>query len=87
VDASGISQWTPNGMALSSGSAQLPVIASNGAGGAIVAWDDSRSLYPDHNIFSRAVSAAGTTGWPAAGTAMCTAGGDQTVTQKMVIAR
>jgi hypothetical protein len=77
VNASGVSQWTTNGIALSSGSAELPVIAANGAGGAIVAWDDSRSLYPDHNIFTRALSSAGAMSWPAPGTAMCTAGGDQ----------
>ena len=45
MNASGVPQWTANGVLLTNALAgqDRPVIASNGAGGAIVAWKDVRS--------------------------------------------
>ena len=45
LDASGVSQWTTNGVELAPapGSQQEPKIVHGGAGAAIVAWDDSRA--------------------------------------------
>ena len=52
-------------------------IVTDGAGGAIVAWQDARSvnidIYAQHVLASGAVDAA----WPVNGRALCTAAGDQ----------
>jgi len=58
----------------------LPTIVSDGLGGAIVTWSDSRSgttdIYAQHVLASGAVDAQ----WPADGRALCTAAGAQTTT-------
>jgi len=45
VDAAGVVQWAPNGVALclAASSQSFPAIVSDGAGGAIVTWQDFRS--------------------------------------------
>jgi hypothetical protein len=54
-----------------------PTIVADGAGGAIVTWDDSRSgtadIYAQHVLSSGAVDPA----WPVDGRALCTAAGSQ----------
>jgi hypothetical protein len=74
VDGSGVPQWTPGGVGLATTSANqfAPVIASDGAGGAIVAWHDQ--TFYDYNLWARRVSAAGTVLWTAA---LCMAENDQ----------
>jgi flagellar hook capping protein FlgD len=59
VDADGAPQWTVGGVALCTGeSASLPMIVSDGAGGAIVAWQDNRvGLYSD--IYAQHVHGSG----------------------------
>jgi hypothetical protein len=57
VDASGTVLWTPQGVELSSVGI-TPVIASNGSGGAIVAWHGS-------GVHARGVDASGVPSWPA----------------------
>src|SRR5258706_11097479 len=44
IDATGASQWTPDGVPLctATDNQQLPTIAIDGAGGAFVAWQDRR---------------------------------------------
>ena len=49
----------------------LPTVASDGAGGAIVAWYDSRSGNAD--IYAQRISAAGAVEWTPDGVALCTA--------------
>src|SRR5204863_234844 len=57
----------------------FPTIVSDGVGGAIVTWYDSRSgnydIYAQHVLASGAVDGA----WPAGGRALCTAAGGQDV--------
>jgi hypothetical protein len=62
-----------------SGSQVFPVIVSDGAGGAIVAWQDGRSL-AGTDVFAQHVLANGQIDgrWPANGTALCTFTGNQT---------
>lgn len=72
VDATGVAQWTTDGVALCAAPLhQLhPVIISDGAGGAIVAWDDSRNgTYdlPAEDIFAQRVDAFGVVQWTADG--------------------
>ncbi|MGD1047795.1 MAG: FlgD immunoglobulin-like domain containing protein [Candidatus Krumholzibacteriaceae bacterium] len=76
VDASGAVQWTTAGVALctAAGDQEHPAITSDGAGGAIVTWDDMRG---DQNIYAQRVDAAGAVQWTADGVALCAAAGPQ----------
>jgi len=72
--------WPANGRALCTGLVQQtnPEIVSDGAGGAIVTWQDTRGnvgfdIYAQHVLASGAVDPA----WPANGRALCTAADDQ----------
>src|SRR5688572_9928467 len=73
INASGVAQWTANGVALCTAANYQfePRIVSDGAGGAIVAWYDDRSGNSD--IYVRRISGAGTPLWTANGVALCTA--------------
>jgi hypothetical protein len=78
VSAAGVPQWTANGVALCTAASDqgYPTIASDGAGGAIVTWEDLRSG-TSNDIYAQRVSAAGVPQWTANGVALCTAVGDQ----------
>ena len=69
VSATGVVQWTANGVAASDafGEHLGPVIASDGAGGAILAWTEGGSGSANKYIFAQRVSAAGALQWPAGG--------------------
>jgi hypothetical protein len=79
VNASGVPQWTANGVSLTnSPSGQgRPRIVSNGAGGAIVAWHDVRN--GDTDIFAQRILANGTLdpAWPPGGRAIATSYAEQ----------
>jgi hypothetical protein len=77
VNASGAVLWTANGVALcaTAGEQFNPQITSDGAGGAIVTWHDTRSGFYD--IYAQRVNASGAVQWTANGVALCTATGDQ----------
>lgn len=72
LNASGVPQWTANGVALCTATAdqQVPKIASDGAAGAIVVWQDTRNGNTD--VYAQRVSAAGVPQWTANGVAVCT---------------
>ena len=80
VNAAGVPQWTANGVALctAAGVQQSPTIVSDGAGGAIVTWQDLRGG-TTYDIYAQRVNAAGVPLWTADGVAQCTAGNDQLV--------
>jgi hypothetical protein len=73
LNASGAVQWTPDGVALCAATAFQygPQIISDGAGGAIVTWNDNRGGYYD--IYAQRVNASGAAQWAANGVAICTA--------------
>jgi hypothetical protein len=78
VNASGSTEWTQNGVALcaAAGDQTSLDIASDGAGGAIVAWQDYRNGNDD--VYAQRVSFAGEPLWMADGVAVCAmAGADQ----------
>ena len=79
VNAAGTPQWTPDGVALcaTTGSQDTPAIASDGAGGAIVTWEDGRAGTDQVNIYAQRINAAGTPQWTANGVALCTATDNQ----------
>jgi hypothetical protein len=78
VNASGAVQWTADGVVLcaATGNQEYPAIASDGAGGAIVAWMDSRVI-GTWDIYGQRVDGSGAVQWIANGAAICTAAGNQ----------
>jgi len=79
VNPSGIPQWTANGVAICTDSDYLydPVIVSDGAGGAIIIWQDYRSGGAYSDIYAQRVNASGVPQWTANGVAVCTASSNQ----------
>src|SRR5258705_6432981 len=73
--------WPVNGLAvcLGPGLQALPVILSDGSGGAIISWEDGRSGVTGDDIFAQHVLNAGVVDptWPINGRALCAATGDQ----------
>jgi hypothetical protein len=71
VDGSGSVQWTPNGVAICTASNDKgwPTIVSDEVGGAIIAWDDSRS--GDWDIYAQRVDGSGSVQWAANGVEIC----------------
>jgi len=77
ISADGTPPWTANGVALCTATNDqfVPTIVSDGAGGAIVAWHDSRS--GNFDIYAQKISGVGAVQWTADGVALCTAAGHQ----------
>jgi len=79
VDAAGVVQWAPNGvpLCLAAFSQSFPAIVSDGAGGAIVTWQDFRSGLT-YDLYARRVTAAGAVQWTGNGVVISTSSGNQT---------
>jgi hypothetical protein len=79
ISAEGAVQWAVNGVALcnSNGKQMAPYITHDGAGGAIVVWQDTRSGNYSLDIYAQRIAANGATMWAAGGVALCTATNDQ----------
>ena len=77
VAASGAVMWGMDGVVITSdgGYQDRPVLASDGAGGAICAWNDQRS--GDTNIYAQRVNANGVTQWTPNGVPIAVAPGTQ----------
>ncbi len=78
VNAAGAVQWAVDGIALCAavnGQSGSNVIG-DGAGGAIVTWQDSRTGASD--VYAQRVSASGTAQWASDGVALCAAANNQT---------
>lgn len=76
VTSAGALKWgvdTP--VCTATGPQILEVITSDGAGGALIAWRDSRGATAD--VYAQRVSSAGAAQWTANGVAVCTATGQQ----------
>lgn len=70
VNASGVPQWTANGVAVctAAGIQEYVKLASDGAGGAIVVWHDIRPA--TNNVYTQRVNASGVVQWAANGIAV-----------------
>ncbi len=68
INGAGAAQWTANGVALCSAvnGQYVPGVASDGAGGAILAWTDDRTT-PVHYIYAGRLGSTGTVMWAADG--------------------
>ena len=77
VNAAGAVQWTTDGeqICTAAESQGFPMITSDGAGGAFVAWEDERS--GNYDIYVQRVNTAGTEQWTTDGIPICTAAADQ----------
>jgi hypothetical protein len=69
----GVRAWPDTGVVLSRARyfQRAPAITGDGAGGAIVAWDDSRTFHLAQ-VFAQRVDSAGAVPWTADGVALCT---------------
>jgi hypothetical protein len=77
VNASGVVQWTTNGVAicLAANSQESSGIVPDGSGGAIITWEDFRG--GNYDIYAQRVNASGIVQWTVNGVAVCTAAGSQ----------
>ena len=77
MDGSGTPLWGPGGLAICSepGDQGPAVIAGDGSGGAIVAWQDTRGSTID--IYAQRIDQNGNTIWTEGGTVVCSATRDQ----------
>ncbi|MBK6832482.1 MAG: hypothetical protein IPG92_17900, partial [Flavobacteriales bacterium] len=78
IDANGSVQWTLDGIPICAApfNQEYPVIASDGAGGAMITWQDRRNG-AGADIYAQHVDASGLVQWTADGIAICTAASDQ----------
>ena len=72
ISATGTPLWAASGVVLctAGGEQTVPVILSDGTGGAIVAWLDRRNS--SWNLYAQRISADGSVQWTADGVALCT---------------
>ena len=72
VDASGNALWTPDGVAVcvQGGDQSDPRLVSDGAGGAIIVWEDARTT-TNFDIYVQRVDADGNPQWTTDGVALC----------------
>jgi hypothetical protein len=78
IDSTGTVLWTGNGAGICIdiiNRQSRPQIVSDGAGGAIIAWEDERGSYTD--VYLQKLDAGGTPQWTANGVAASTAFGPQ----------
>jgi hypothetical protein len=82
INASGVVQWTANGVGIctASGFQSQPTIAADGSGGAIIAWQDFRN--GSHlDIYAQRIDASGAVQWTANGIGVSTTTGNQSSPQ------
>lgn len=72
LNAGGVLQWSPDGLALAPGNQVLPRAIPDGFGGAIVSWTDLRFGSPIFIIFCQRVTAGGVALWTPGGLPLST---------------
>ncbi|MHA1147436.1 MAG: hypothetical protein ACTSR8_04260, partial [Promethearchaeota archaeon] len=79
INMTGAGQWTIDGIPICNETNEqlAPKIVSDGAGGAIIAWEDKRTDNGD--IYVQRINSAGLSQWLLNGTAICTESNSQTV--------
>ena len=79
VPSDGGSNWLADGIVIngSAGNQYTPVAVSDGAGGAIVAWQDGRRGAGNYDIYAQRVDADGNLLWPISGVPVCVATDNQ----------
>jgi hypothetical protein len=71
INSNGVPQWNSNGEAINllGGAQHSPTVATDGAGGMVLAWTDDRS--GDHQVFAQRVFANGSYAWHSNGLMLC----------------
>lgn len=79
INSSGVATWTSGGVVVcNAADAQInPKIKSDGAGGAIITWQDKRNGI-EYHIYSQRIVSSGSVAWTANGVGICTVAGGQT---------
>lgn len=74
INSIGIVQWTTDGVAIceAANNQNAPTITSDDNGGAIITWQDNRSL-TGFDIYAQKISSLGTVQWVTDGVVICTA--------------
>ncbi|MFN8589783.1 MAG: hypothetical protein U0704_18500, partial [Candidatus Eisenbacteria bacterium] len=77
ISPAGVAQWTANGAIVSTAAdnQDSPRLLSDGQGGALIAWEDSRSGTSD--VYVQRLSHTGTAQWTSNGLPVCTAANSQ----------
>lgn len=76
VDSIGITKWSLNGVPVCTDDSvqQYPEMVSDGAGGAIIAWEDKRNYTTSRwDVYAQHIDSSGTVRWTNNGMAICTA--------------
>jgi hypothetical protein len=78
VDGLGAMQWGSGGTSVCTGTTNLEgmSLAPDGAGGALIVWDDERTLI-NYNVYGQRLNPGGLEWWASNGLAICTRVGDQ----------
>ncbi len=73
IDANGNGHWTPDGVSLSTNTAETPHLISDGNGGAIITWHQYTGVFPAGNfdIIAQQINANGLLGWGINGLVLC----------------
>jgi len=79
ITSAGISQWDDNGTVICNavGAQKTPQIVSDGAGGAIITWEDERVAFNQDDIYAQKINSAGLIQWDDYWTLICNATGEQ----------
>ncbi|MFX1452210.1 MAG: hypothetical protein ACFFCM_15340 [Promethearchaeota archaeon] len=81
INATGGSEWTPNGVVVCSAVnwQQEMQICSDGSGGVVITWEDYRTGTAD--IYVQRINSTGSSQWTTNGTVICNASNDQDLPQ------
>jgi len=73
VNEQGLPLWTTDGVAVCtvSGAQGLPKLVPDGAGGAIITWQDIRDAAGDFDVYAQRMDANGNLMWPDTGVVIC----------------
>lgn len=79
LDPSGAPLWAADGIAIcvASGTQQFARIEPDGAGGAVIVWNDGRNSAVNRDLYAQRVDSSGIVQWLADGVPVCTAAGRQ----------
>ena len=85
VNANGVAQWTVNGVVICNAAFNqtFHAIVPDGAGGAIVTWQDFRSG-TTYDLYAQRINAAGSVQWGGNGVVVSTSSGNQTIPAMIV---
>ena len=83
IGPDGTMRWDVNGVAVAPVAAfqSYPVMVSDGHGGAIIAWDDTRNTSTKADVYVQHINSSGVLQWGATGSTVCSADQDQSNVQ------